>query len=297
MTLSRIFIVGILAGLSGVSCEKDTHIQLHEANQNLVIEATIEDGGAPRVVLSQSVNYFSTIDATILKKLFVHDAQISVIDSISQHSISLTEKEVDTLAGNKYYYYEPEDNKSFTGKRGHTYKLRIQTEGKAFEATTTIPRNGFFLDSIWWTSATKEGKPDSSKAFLIARIYDPPHLGNYARYFTKRNNSPFYPGLASVADDAITNGKIFDFQISPGISKNAPIEPDQYGYFEPGDTVTLKFCNIDENTYRFWSTWEYAWSNNSNPFATPTTVEGNIPGALGYWGGYAVQYKKIIIPK
>ncbi len=295
--LQRIFIVGILLSLTGLSCEKDTHIRLHDASQSLVIEATIENGKAPRVVLSHSLNYFSAINADILKKLFVHNAKISVTDSVTNRRISLVEKQVDTLMGNHYYYYEPENKEAFKGQCGHTYRLKIQAEDHNYESTTTIPSDGFYLDSIWWVHATKGGKPDSSKVFLMARIYDPPHLGNYARYFTRKNEGPFYPGLASVADDEITNGKIFDFQISPGVDKNTGIDPDEYGYFQLGDTVILKFCNIDEATYRFWSTWEYAWSNNSNPFATPTSVEGNIPGALGYWGGYEAQYKKLIIPR
>jgi hypothetical protein len=131
----------------------------------------------------------------------------------------------------------------------------------------------------------------------MARIKDPPELGNYARYFTKRNSEPFYSGLTSVADDEITNGTIFDFQIDRGVDKNDHVNFSDYGYFNPGDTVTFKFCNIDKTTYDFWHTWEYAWSNTGNPFSTPTTVLGNVPGALGYWGGYAAQYATIIISK
>ncbi len=291
----RVYILGICLGLVGLSCEKDANIHLHQAEQNLVVEGTIENGKAPRVILTHSLNYFSAIDLTILEKLFVHGARITV--SGDNNTVQLVEKKVDTLFGAQYYYYEPAYPETFRGRKGSTYTLHIEAEGQSLNAVTTIPADGFYLDSIWWIPAMKAGKPDSSKAFLMARIFDPPKLGNYARYFTKRNSEPFYPGLTSVADDGVTNGKVFDFQLSRGVSKNEEIDLEDFGYFEPGDTITLKFCNIDEATYRFWSTWEYAWSNNSNPFATPTDVQGNVPGALGYWGGYDAQYKRLIVTK
>jgi hypothetical protein len=59
----------------------------------------------------------------------------------------------------------------------------------------------------------------------------------------------------------------------------------------------VKFTNIDKATFDFWRTMEYSYSSIGNPFASPTTVQGNIKGALGYFGGYAAQYKRLIIPR
>lgn len=276
-----------------VSCEKDISIKLHDTKQELVVDGTIENGKAPRVVLTRSLDYFSEIDTTILQNLFVHNAKVTVSDK--HRSVTLTEHSIDTLLGHKYYYYAPDDDHEFLGKKGRTYFLNIQADGKSYRAKTTIPAGGFKVDSLWWAWGTKNDEPDTTKAYLMVRIYDPPQRGNCARYFTKRNQEPFYPGVSSVADDQITNGTVFDFQIDRGVNKNSEINFDEFGYFKPGDTVTFKFCNIDRNTFNFWQTWEYAWSNSSNPFSTPTKVLGNVPGALGYWGGYAAQYRTIII--
>jgi hypothetical protein len=63
-----------------------------------------------------------------------------------------------------------------------------------------------------------------------------------------------------------------------------------------GDSATIKLCNIDKASYEFWRTFEYTARSIGNPFSSPTSVIGNISnGALGYFGGYAVQYKSIII--
>lgn len=294
---SWLMIIAMAIVVAWSGCEKDIRLSVPGSRQQLVVEGTIETGKAPRVVLSHSLSFFSEIDTTILKGLFVHGARITVTGD--GRTVVLTEHVVDTLNGNKYYYYAPDssDARFLTGKRGQRYLLHIEVEGKSYDAQTTIPDGGFRVDSIWWVWGVKDSKPDTTKAFLMARITDPPEAGNYARYFTRRNSGPFYPGLTSVADDEVTNGTVFEFQIDAGVNKNLPQRFSDYGYFNRGDTVTLKFCNIDEATYDFWHTWEYAWSNAGNPFSTPTTVLGNVPGALGYWGGYETDYNTLIIPK
>lgn len=290
-----IFCPAVVFWILWTGCEKKISIDLHQSDQKLVVEGTIENGKQPRVILTHSLNYFSSIDTTILKTMFVHDAKILV--SGDGDTVRLSEHSVDTLNGNKFYYYAPDTAGLFIGKVGQAYSLHIEVGNKVLNAITTIPAQGFQVDSLWWLWGVKDKAPDTTKAFLMLKINDPPQAGNYARYFTKTNEEPFYPGLASVADDEITNGTTFDFQLDRGVNKNVKVSYDDYGYFNPGDTVTLKFCNIDEATYAFWHTWEYAWSNNGNPFSTPTTILGNIPGALGYWGGYAAQYRTIIITK
>jgi hypothetical protein len=42
---------------------------------------------------------------------------------------------------------------------------------------------------------------------------------------------------------------------------------------------------------------EFTYLSVGNPFSSPTRVLSNISnGALGYFGGYASQYKTIVIP-
>lgn len=43
------------------ACEKKIDIKLKDESAKLVVEATIENGEAPRVVLTRSIGYFSTI--------------------------------------------------------------------------------------------------------------------------------------------------------------------------------------------------------------------------------------------
>lgn len=67
-------------------------------------------------------------------------------------------------------------------------------------------------------------------------------------------------------------------------------------YYAAGDTVDVKLCSIDSVAYRFWRAYENSVSLSGNPFFTVAEeCRGNIPGALGYWFGYGVARRRVII--
>jgi hypothetical protein len=153
------------------------------------------------------------------------------------------------------------------------------------------------IDSLWWVKAPN--KPDTStQVVLRAKVTDPPGFGDYIRYFTSVNNADFLPGFNSVFDDLLVNGTSYNIDIDRGVDRNAEFNQEDYGFFRKGDTVTVKLSNIDKATFDFWRTLEFSLQSTGNPFSSPTKIIGNISnGALGYFGGYANQFRSIIIPK
>ncbi|MBX5439376.1 MAG: DUF4249 domain-containing protein [Thermoflavifilum sp.] len=292
------FFVALSLAISWIGCEKNIHIQVASPAQQLVVEGYIESYQSPVVILTRSFSYFSRLDTGLISSLFVHQARVWVMDEQLHDSVMLQENARDTTGGILFYAYRIPAGSHFVGLPGHAYDLHIQVGGQQYVARTTIPASGIELDSLYYmlVKPTRE-QPDTDRVVLFGRFYDPPQLGNYARYFTRVNHEPFYPGYHSVADDEVVNGTVFDFQLDRGVNKNQPIDPSTYGTFRLGDTITVKFCDIDKATYDFWRTWEYAFSTNGNPFSVPIQILGNIPGALGYWGGYRVMYKSIYIPR
>jgi hypothetical protein len=132
----------------------------------------------------------------------------------------------------------------------------------------------------------------------MGRFIDPSGLGNYTRYFTQVQGWHFFPGFNSVYDDQLTDGTTYNFQIEKGVDRNNSFNLEEYPFFNRGDSVVVKYCNIDKATYDFWRTMEYSYSNIGNPFASPNKVISNIHGGgLGYFGGFAAQYLSIVIPK
>ena len=277
-------------------CEKNITIKLKSTEPKLVVEATIENGQPPVVILSQSLDYFSQISPSVLENSFVHGAAVYVSNGTLTHQ--LKEYKVSVSGGYNIYYYSIDSSNlatAFAGQLNSQYSLRIDWNGNEYTSATTIPKITKKIDSLFWQQAP--GNNDSSKVALMIIATDPPGYGDYIRYFTKRNSEPFYPGLTSVFDDQIIDGTTYEVRIDRGVDRNSS-RPDDYMFFDKGDTITLKLCNIDKATFDFWRTMEYSYASIGNPFSSPTQVLSNIKGnALGYFGGYAAQYRTIIVPK
>lgn len=293
----RIGLVAIALGIIFTSCEKAISFRPNETEPVLVVEATIENDKAPVVILSQSLNYFSQITPDLLANSFVRNADITISNGTRTHK--LKEYKVPLSGGYFFYYYSTDSsslNTAFVGEFGKSYSLNIKSNEKEYTATTTIPLLAKKIDSLWWEDAPNE--PNPVKVVLMGRFVDPPGLGNYTRYFTSVDGLPFYPGLNSVFDDQITDGSTYNLQIEKGVDRNNGINLEQYAFFDHGDSVTVKYCNIDKATFDFWRTMEYSYANIGNPFSAPNKVLGNIQGGgLGYFGGYAAQYISLVIPK
>lgn len=277
------------------SCEKNIDFSLKETPQKPVIEASIENDAAPVVVLTSSFDYYSKIDTGILANLFIHDADVNISDGIS--SEKLKEYSLATATGSRFFYYSTDvaNSSSLKGRLGVEYKLTINTNNELYEAHTTIPLLNKTPDSLWWKPAPLAKHIDD--VIVMVKATDPKGLGNFIRYYTKRNSGPFLASENSVFDDQFIDGKTYSVPVDPGKDRNATVKIED-NYFKRGDTVTLKLCNIDRATYQFWLTMQFAYQGIGNPFASPNKVIGNISnGGLGSFCGYGTVYNTIIIPK
>ena len=279
------------------SCEKSISFTPDDATPLLVVDASIQNGSPPFVTLSKSLNYFSKISSEELMNSFVHEGVITISNGTKTHKLREYKQELG--GGYSVFRYTTDTAdlaSSFNGEFGKSYTMTIEVDGKQFDASTTIPMLTKTLDTLWAKPAPDN--PDTNKVVLMTRTTDPPGFGNYIRYFTKTNDDPFYPGLNSIADDQVIDGKTYEVQVDRGVDRNAEIDFEEYAFFLKGDKVTVKLCNIDKATFDFFRTLEFSYSSIGNPFSSPTKVLGNISsGALGYFGGYAVQLIGIQIPQ
>ena len=279
-----------------ISCEKGVTFDLDEPAPKLVVEATIETNQPPFVVLSKSQNFFANITPDILAASFVRNAEVFVSNGVLIHKL----KEYATPLPNGYtfYFYAIDSSNlstAFVGQTNAQYNLKIISEGKEYTATTKIPGITRRIDSLF--SRPAPGSNDTNKAVLMVRATDRAGFGDYIRYFTKRNSEGFFPAFNSVFDDQVIDGTSYEVEVERGVDRTRDL-PDDYTLFEKGDTVTVKLCEIDKATFDFWRTMEFSYANIGNPFGSPTKVLSNISnGALGYFGGYAPQFRTIIIPR
>lgn len=277
------------------SCEKDINFKLNDVDQKLVVDAEIENEKEPRVILTRSQSFFSNISPEILANAFVRNAEVYL--SNGTRTEKLKEYSFPILPGVTGYYYSIDNSDPanvFIGELDKTYNLKIISEGKEYNSTTTIPKLTKIPDSIFFKEIPNN--PDILKRAMYIKFTDPKGLGNYVRYFTKKNNEPFFPGFNSVFSDEIIDGTTYIVQVPQGIDRNNPPKLPEDNFFTKGDVVTFKFCNIDRSTYLFWNTWEFSLQSIGNPFAQPGNVTGNVSnGALGNFSGYAAFYKTVVV--
>lgn len=295
------------------SCERDITVDLPKGEEKLVVEGYIENGLPPYVILTHNVPVFSQTNVDDISNLFVHDAFVQVTDGIDTVTLreynsdnlpenvkrqlaNIFQVDEEVLTGNNdedqinFSLYSIPLGNFFLGKENTRYQLMVKT-GQYIARAETVVRSKALVDSIFFKSV---GVEDLVRLFI--RINDPADEVNYYRYFTKRNREPFYAGyLASVANDKLVNGSTFIFPIDRGEPRAAKVNFDLYGYFFYGDTVVVKFCDIDKAHYDFWNSLEEDFRNQGNPFGSPTIIQSNVDGALGVWGGYCCDYDTLII--
>ncbi|RYY40613.1 MAG: DUF4249 domain-containing protein [Chitinophagaceae bacterium] len=291
-----LFLLPALLLLAG--CEKDIDFPLNEVNPKLVVEATIENGQPPLVILSKSLGYFSTLGIDQLANSFAHGAEVEMSNGTVTHRLKEYTVPVPNTPYSVSFYSIDSTNLStaFLGSLQTDYSLRIVFDGQTYAAQTRIPAITKRIDSIWWRVNSRD--TTDGKVEVMVKATDPRGYGDYVRYWTQRDSERLLPGRNSVFDDLVVDGTTYDLPIDPGIDRNGNNNGFDERAFKRGDTVTLKLANINRATYDFWRTMEYTYQSVGNPFAAPTRVLSNISnGALGYFGGYAAQYRTIVIPR
>lgn len=332
MNLFRVFsycLLPIAYFLLASSCTKVIDVEIPDSAQQIVVEGTIENGVPPVVILTKSQKFFGTIDLNNLGNYFVHGANITVTGSdgtqtplieLCLQGLNLPQDQQDILLSalgfstvdsanipNVCVYTIPDiatyfttGTASFTGKERTSYALDIMapgftgTDSVHVTSTTYIP-TAVGMDSISIREASNPAYRDSMVS-LYSNVSVPDTFGNFLRYKTKRNNEPYYnPASGTVWDDKLWVGLQIALPIERGQDPNAKIDFNTDFLFYKGDTVSVKWSNIDSKTYDFFFTLEN--DGGDSPFSSPVKIKTNINNGLGIWAGYATKYYQVIVPQ
>lgn len=297
----------LLLSIFLVGCEKTIELNLPKPEQQLVIQGQIEPDSFAFISISQNSPYFEPVNLQSIAGSLINNAVVTVrVDDV-----------IDTLEpifALKHFTVFNYRGTKIKGEVGKSYELNIYHEQTHLQAVTTIPFP-VALDSLWHRTKAdlvaeagqfQPSKRDSELVSLYFRYNDPDTLGNSVRAFTKRNGeSQWSSDFSSVYNDELINGNTVDFILRRGKEVylfNDSTTFEEFGYFERGDTIDVKWCAIDRPHYLFWLTLNSARGGSGNPFATPTIVATNINSirgkkGLGVWGGYSsVHYRYVVLP-
>lgn len=281
-----------------------------DANQPIVVEGYVEagPGSIPAyVIVTKALPFITEIGPDQLGDLFVNNADVKVSDG--DKTVQLTELcldelpddlkaivaeslnlDVDSLELNICAYIDLLDE--LTREEERSYNLRIETDGKVLTATTTIPK---YVPLYDFRFDQPPGEPSDQFARLFTTIDDPEEEVNFYRYKSAEEDGPLITPFSSVVNDVFYNGQTFEFPLSKAEDLREEVPFDEFGLFQRGDSITIKWMAIDEAHFDFWNTRDFS-ANSAGPFSSYTRIDGNVEGALGIWGGYSVDNYRLFVP-
>ncbi len=279
--ISKIAFLGLL--LTGCSTFDESDFN---EPPKVVVDGYIEEGNYPIVYLTYSSGYFEPVDSASLQELVLTTAKVEISDG--------EESEILTLFRNSEvyppFYYRGTD---IRGEAGKTYHIEVTSGEGVYQSSTTIPKH-VPLDSVWL-----ETDPENDQlAKLWISFSDDSDEENFYRNFVRvRNESEkFFPAYQSTIIDRVFNGQQYEYPVLQ--------QPDDFLelgdeiLFQRGDTINVKFCTLDRESFEFWRALEQELYLVGNPFGSsgndiPGNVSGNLP-VLGIWTGYGMDQRTII---
>ena len=244
------------------SCEEIVDINLHDGNQQLVVNAVFASE-SDTVYMDLSTTGRFTDGAGIGP---VSNASIAIIDQAGSYA-SFNE----ALVG-RYFL----TNYSFV--IGNTYTLTVTDGEKTAQASSTVPAKAI-IDSV-----RLELIEFSGFEFTIVHVYttDPSAEANFFRTRLSYNHQGFYTSSNAVAD-AVQTTEVMDVALVGGP-------------FLSGDTLTLELWSMNDEGYQFYRTLNQAANSDPSSTASPFNVSSNVVGGLGLFCLYQRDEYTVVVP-
>lgn len=307
---------GLFLMFVAFSCAKPVKVNIPGYIEKVVIEGSIETGSFPFVLISKNKNVYSPTTQQEALGGYLSGAKVWVSDGDT--TIQLTEictnnlpNGMDTAVANflgvpvnilsqvTICAYVGLDG-NFIGQVGKTYSLKVEFEGKVYEASSTIVNPVNLTNSFW-----KEDQKIANYGLLHHTLQDPPVERNAYMYEVKRLNvdstgqpkdKRFFKAFMCYFDDEFFNGISFEFfQDNPTTYEDKTIDEKYRGYFHKGDTIEVKFSAYEHRLFRFLNGIMQQKMAGGSPFSLPTNAEGNFSnGALGAWIAFSPSFSTTV---
>ncbi len=249
--------------LAITSCQKVVDLKLKDASGQMVTEGNVTNTNTSIVKLSQNVAFTSSNTYPP-----VSGATVTISDQTGK-SYNLTEG----IAG----MYSSGQLK---GISLNTYNLTVQTGGKTYTASSTMPA-AIALDSI--TAKNAEFNNGNNRKEITVSYLDPAGIKNQY-LFLMYVNGVQVKGIFVYNDD-LTDGKHVSTQLRQD-------DVDIY----PGDIVKVEMQCIDKANYTYWYALRQQQQNGPGGGVTPSNPPSNLTNnALGYFSAHTLQTKTIVV--
>ncbi len=266
------------------SCENSDIEPLDPTDLPIVVEGWIEEGEAPVVMVTHSVDL--TGDSPDFDDFVEKWCRVSIYDNDRQY----------LLTGRINNAYLPQlifTHGRLRGQQGHTYRLVVEAYDRTLTATGTI-QPAPALDSL-------RAEPLAGADSLYAiRAYVSPGECPYMKFFTKTlgTESRLYPAfLSTVSAEDYKPGQGVSLTRGKRTELNDSTAAEFSHYFHSGDVVLVHACSVEADVFRFWQVYDAHVSLSENLFFSfGGNLPGNIDGGAGYFAAYGRAEGVIAIP-
>lgn len=279
--MKNIFIISLLT-IFLASCEGDLYTDVKSFD--ISVEGYIEQGKQPYITLMRTLPVKTEYESFDSLSIYVIDDAVVKI-SVDNKVYQLDVESMGNI-NNPYVYTSHE----LIGEIGKVYTLDISYMNKHLTATTSIPKP---VDLISIIAQQTENNPNSY--MINASFIDNKKTKDYYKTFvlSPDDNNQFLSSFMGNFDDDDFSTDTIDIAVLKGRSiYNNRFSP----LFKIGESVSVKFCHIEEDAFHFWNEYEKALYFSRNPiFSTRMNIPSNITGGLGYWFGYGSTYYNLMI--
>lgn len=261
--------LSVLLILFCFACEDLVEVELPKESDGIFIDAILEAGKYPRVIIGTTAAYNLQDQAPRIS-----NAEVEITDLVGGGVYRLSE----TSEKGEY------SNNILKGIVGAVYELRVSFRGETYTARDSLlPVSPIVNMKV---DFAQESDPNRS---IIIDFEDPLVLGNNYRWVAVVDNYALYPArYINIADDQLFNGALVrDFVVYNG------------SYMErcrPGAKVQLLQMSLSQAAYRFYKQLQEE-GRSATPFSTPPA---NLPtnfdnGAYGFFRATDVYYSQELI--
>jgi hypothetical protein len=278
----RKYVICFITAIVLAACDDDFGLN-GQASSQLIVEGWIEDGGFPVVMLTRSFPVSTEYQSTdALEDYMLRWAKVTL--SNGTDSVVLTGKYDEG-------YFPPfvYTTSYMKGEAGRQYMLTVDYRDYHATATTTIP--SVPRDCVFKVERCSD---NDTLCRLKATFSDNLSEKNYYQFFVRVGvaTKQYQASYLGAYDDTVL-GEVTEVPVYRGHQMDFK---EYIPFFTLDDTLSVKFANIDETSFRIWDSYAKMLSLSSNMFlSTSTNMYSNINGGLGYWCGYATITDHIVI--
>jgi len=257
------------------SCQKPINIKLKSSESQTVIEAKYSS-------LDQVINVFVSKSATYFGNDSIHgvtNADIILIIGDTSVRLQSIHDGFYTVPLSKKYLFK-------------TYKLSVISEGKTYEATSSMP-NVVKMDSViikqseGLLARSGGNTKDTTTLFTVNVYFKDPIGSNYYKIIMYKNG-------VRLTDDPNTEEQVFDDSyFKSNTTINMPLTVKCIG----NEIIRVEMMSIDKASYDYYISLLTTLNSAGGSFSVPENPLSNFSNnALGYFSAYGSDTVSTIVP-